>query len=234
MTEEPRNEGKQSSSVAHHENEPKKQELTKRNADFMYRLRKELKESKLNDEQRSEALIDTETRLLEAQKTGKTAKHLFGTPTQRLNEIVEGPKKAKIEAQNNNMWIRALDNGLIFAALFAAMYAIMMLIEPKTITSTPGPSGLLAIILTSAVGGIGMGYIYKVLGSSKKRPSVWKQAGIVVIAVVLWIIFYTSFGMLPPVINPTLPFYGYAILAVAAFGGRWYLRRKFHIVGGIF
>ena len=132
------------------------------------------------------------------------------------------------------MWIRALDNGLIFAALFAAMYAIMMLIEPKTITSTPGPSGLLAIILTSAVGGIGMGYIYKVLGSSKKRPSVWKQAGIVVIAVVLWIIFYTSFGMLPPVINPTLPFYGYAILAVAAFGGRWYLRRKFHIVGGIF
>jgi uncharacterized membrane-anchored protein len=234
MSEEPRNAGKQQVE-AHTENTTKKHELTKRNADFMYRLRKEIKNSKLNDQQRSEALIDTETRLLEAQKTGTTAKQLFGTPTQRLNDLVEGPKKAQVAAQQSNMWIRALDNGLIFAALFSAMYAIMMLIEPKAIQASPGPSGILAIILTSLVGGIGMGYIYKVMGpDQKKRPSMWKQAGLTVAAVVLWIAFYMSFASLPSSINPTLPFIGYAILAVAAFGGRWYLRRKFHITGGIF
>lgn len=234
MSEEPRNAGKQVNETRHAE-KPKKTELTKRNADFMYRLRKEVKESKLNDQERSEALIDTETRLLEAQKTGKTAKQLFGTPTERLKEIVEGPKKAKTEAQNNNMWIRALDNALIFAALFAAMYAIMMLIQPASIKATPGPSGILAILLTSIVGGIGMAYVYRVLGPEQKtRPSMWKQAGIAVVAILLWIVFYMSFAMLPNAINPTLPIYGYVILAVAAFGGRWYLRRKFHIVGGLF
>ncbi len=57
------------------------------------------------------------------------------------------------------------------------MYAIMMLIEPRRLLVTPGPSGLLAIILTSAVGGIGMGYIYKVLGSSKKAPFRMETSG---------------------------------------------------------
>ena len=231
MSEEPRNAGAQQRHP--HSEHQKSTELTKRNADFMHRLRKELQASKLSDEQRQAALIDTETQLLEGQKTGTTAKQLFGTPTDRFKAIVEGPKKAKMEAQSNNIWLRAADNGLIFMALFAAMYALMMLIQPKSVQAAPGPAGILAIILTSAVGGFGIAYIYRLIGNRKKRPSLWKQAGITVLAVILWIIFYTAFGALPPVINPMLPLAGYIVLAVAAFAGRWYLRRKFHIVGGL-
>ncbi|MEE6711603.1 DUF1129 domain-containing protein [Pediococcus acidilactici] len=235
MSEEPRNAGAQQ---RHSRPEHKQStELTKRNADFMHRLRKELQASKLSDEQRQAALIDTETQLLEGQKTGTTAKQLFGTPTDRFKAIVEVPKKAKMEAQSNNIWLRAADNGLIFMALFAAMYALMMLIQPKTFQEAPGsaagPAGILAIILTSAVGGLGIAYIYRLFVNRKKRPSLWKQTGITVLAVILWIIFYTAFGALPPAINPMLPLAGYIILAVAAFAGRWYLRRKFHIVGGL-
>ena len=231
MSEEPRNAGKQGEQkpVAH-----KKQTLTKRNEDFMFRLRKELKDSKLNDEQRQTAIIDTETKLLAGQKTGKTAKQLFGTPTQRLTELVEGPKKEKIEAQNNNYWLRALDNALIFVALFAAMYGIMMAMQPKTIEQAPGPAGVLSIILTSAMGGLGISYIYKIMAKQKKRPSIWKQGGITIVAVILWMIFYTSFAMLPKIINPILPIYGYISLAIATFALRWYLRRKFQITGGPF
>ncbi len=110
MSEEPRNAGAQQRHP--HSEHQQSTELTKRNADFMHRLRKELQASKLSDEQRQAALIDTETQLLEGQKTGTTAKQLFGTPTDRFKAIVEGPKRLKWK-------LKAITSG--FAPLITAL-----------------------------------------------------------------------------------------------------------------
>ena len=79
MSEEPRNAGAQQRHP--HSEHQQSTELTKRNADFMHRLRKELQASKLSDEQRQAALIDTETQLLEGQKTGTVSYTHLTLPT---------------------------------------------------------------------------------------------------------------------------------------------------------
>ncbi|GEP18947.1 DUF1129 domain-containing protein [Pediococcus argentinicus] len=245
MSEEqqPRNAGKQQVEDAEKAVEtteastPKKAELTKRNADFMFRLRKELADQKIDADKLKQALDDTEAKLLEGQKKGQTAKQLFGTPTEHMQEIVHGPKRQIGAQTTDNLWLRAVDNGLIFMALFSAMYALMAFFQPAAIVKSPGPAGLLAIIGTSAVGGIGMGYVYKWLYPSSnggKRPTFWRQIGVTTAAVLAWIVAYMVFSVIPSVINPTLPAFGYVILAALAFGGRWLFRRRYNIVGGLF
>lgn len=233
----PRNADKQEKQVENKEQDTgaitPKTGLTKRNADFMFKLRKEIANSGLNNEKQEEAIHDTEKQLLDGQKSGQTARQIFGTPSERVEEIVRGPKKETV-SQNDNYWFRSLDNALIFAALFSAMYAVMSMFQPQTIAKTPGPAGFLAIILTSAVGGLGMGYVYRVLYPDKKapRPSLWKQIGMTVLAVLVWISCYTLFAALPSSINPLLPPAGYIAIAVITFGARWYLRRRYGITGG--
>ena len=132
-----RNAGKQV-----HSERKAKQTYTKRNEDFMFRLTKELNENdKLSEEKKEEALQDTKLRLLEGQLKGETAKQIYGTPTDRVKEIIEGPKKAPVETK---YWMKALDNGMVFLMIFALMFGIMMIFQPKSVTSEPGPAGITA------------------------------------------------------------------------------------------
>ena len=75
--------------------------LTRKNEDFMYQLNKQLDAQGATAEAKTALLEETMTALLEGQKTGQTAKGLFGTPTKHADELLH-PKKTPAEQQQTS------------------------------------------------------------------------------------------------------------------------------------
>ncbi|WP_412989462.1 DUF1129 domain-containing protein [Pediococcus siamensis] len=224
-----RNAGKQE----HTKHKTKPQTFTKRNEDFMYRLTKELNaNSKLTDEKKEEALQDTKLRLLEGQLKGETAKQIYGTPTDRVKEIIEGPKKAPVETK---YWMKALDNGMVFFMIFALMFGIMLLVQPKSIATEPGPAGITAMLAISIIGGACAPFLTDRLqptSSKKERRSIWRTIGMATGMVLVWMVAYMAFSALPQSLNPVLPFEVYFAIAAVLFVFRLWFKRRYHVTGG--
>lgn len=223
-----RNAGKQV-----HSERKAKQTYTKRNEDFMFRLTKELNENdKLSEEKKEEALQDTKLRLLEGQLKGETAKQIYGTPTDRVKEIIEGPKKAPVETK---YWMKALDNGMVFLMIFALLFGIMMIFQPKSVTSEPGPAGITAMLAISIIGGACAPFLTDRLqptSKKKERQSIWKTIGMATGMILVWMVAYMLFSSLPQSLNPILPFEAYLVLAAVLFVVRMWFKRRYHVTGG--
>jgi len=67
-------------------------QLTKKNDQFIFDLNKALEGSDISEEKKVLAMNDMLTKLIEGQKTGVTAKQLYGTPTDAIETIVNTPE----------------------------------------------------------------------------------------------------------------------------------------------
>lgn len=106
--------------------------LTRKNEDFMYQLNKQLDAQGATAEAKTALLEETMTALLEGQKTGQTAKGLFGTPTKYADELLH-PKKTPAEQQQTSTVLMSVDNGLMFFAIFTFMFGLIGLMQPSTL-----------------------------------------------------------------------------------------------------
>jgi uncharacterized membrane-anchored protein len=223
-------------SVATH-HELSDQGLTKRNEEFMFQLGKQLDAQGAKPEKKTQAVEETLTALIEGQKTGTTAKQLFGTPTAYATEIVKGPVHRGPREQSSYKLL-ALDNGLMFFNIFAFMFGLLSLFSPKSMAANQtGTSGITAIILVAVSGGLLFAWVTKVLSPAKKgeeKKPVWYKILSVVAALIAWVAIYFAASLMPTVINPTLPGIAYVVLAVLGFLADMYVRRRFNIVGGAF
>lgn len=217
--------------------------LTRKNEDFMYQLNKQLDAKGVKADKKQEYMTQTINELKEAQKVGKTAKALFGTPTAHAEELVNPKKPADSEQQNTNVWMLALDNGLMFFAIFAFMFGLIGIINPRSLNPNGhiGNSGLTAILLVAVAGGLVFGYIAKIMQPYKDPKtgkmvsrSLWYRILMIVLAFIVWIGIYTISAVLPNSINPQLNKWVYIVLGVVVFGGDLYLRTRFHIVNNVF
>lgn len=213
--------------------------LTKRSEEFMYQLNKQLDEQGIKQDKKPEALKTTIDTLLEGQKKGQTARQLFGTPAEKADELINGPKKAPVPASQSSFGLLATDNGLMFFSIFALLFGFMGTFQSKALkaqAATSGTSGILAIILVAVFGGLLFAWVTKSIqpGSEKaKQHSMWYKIGVVAVGLVAWIAIYFFVGFMPAKgINAQLPGLVYIVLAVIGFGVDIYLRRKYHIVGG--
>ncbi|AMV60423.1 Integral membrane protein [Pediococcus damnosus] len=209
-----------------------KQTFTKRNEDFMFRLKRELKTSKLSDEKKNEALLETESRLLEGQLKGETAKQIYGTPTDRVKGIIAGPKKAPVETK---YWMKVLDNSMVFLMIFSLMFGIMMIAQPKSIAEQPGPAGITAMVAISLIGGACAPFLTDRLqptSKTKERSSIWKTIAMATGMILVWMVAYMAFSSLPAAVNPVLPYEVYLAMAVALFFVRMWFKRRYHLTGG--
>ncbi len=213
------------------------QGLTKRNEEFMFQLNKILDQRDFTGAQRNIKMDDTLEKLKAGQKTGQTAKQLFGTPTAHAEEMINGPaKKADgSDAEQAGFWPTAADSALSILAIFTAMYGILGFFS-KQPAQQSGQMGIVGIVLVSGVFGLGWAWLTPMLNPTdhRKRLPLWKillaMAGLLVLILVL----FMGVSLLPAVINPILPAWLYIILALAAFGADLWLRRRFNVVGGMF
>ena len=77
------------------ENRQLEQNLTKRNEQYIFDLKKSLKAANLSEEELALALHGILPELVAGQKTGKTARQLFGTVSERTEAILNNQQKSK-------------------------------------------------------------------------------------------------------------------------------------------
>ncbi|KRL34271.1 DUF1129 domain-containing protein [Liquorilactobacillus uvarum] len=205
--------------------------LTKRNEDYMFRLNRMLEEKGVPSEKRKQAVDEMIVELRDKQRQGITAGKLYGTVSERTEAIIAGPKK---KAKEPSYWSVALDNGLIMFMMFCIMYAALGAFSKKQAEVN---GGILTLIVTSVIAGLGMAYFYKVAGyrrDRRKRIPFWKTLLLSGALVVIWITAYTLVMAVPGALNRTFEPIVYAVLAVIAFGVRYILKKKYGLIGSIF
>lgn len=210
------------------ENRDLEEKLTKRNQQYIFDLKKSLTAANLTEEEKTLALHEILPQLVDGQKTGKTARQLFGTVSECTQNILEKPTPQ----QEVKPWMEWLDNSLLLLGVLALMGGLMPMLSKGATTTY----GLLTLFFASMAGGLAFYlinryvYQYERPGVAKEdRPSFIKKAGILMGAVVMWIVVFTAAAMLPPVINPMLPPIYTMVIGAAAFGVRYLFKKKFNI-----
>lgn len=225
-------------------NELTQYKLTRKNEDFVYQLQKQLKEQGAKTDAIPGMIQDTVKSLQEAQKSGKTARTMYGTPTHYAHQLIHPNENKKQEDFKTSSFPQlALDNTLMLLAIFTIMYGIMGALPNNSIgkLKVNGAAGITAIVIISIVGGLSFGYITKVMepvkdeatGRVKKRP-VGMRIGLTIAAFIVWLAAYMLVNLLPNIINPVLNNWVEIVIGVIAILGDIYYRRRYHIVGSAF
>ncbi|WP_373842459.1 DUF1129 domain-containing protein [Limosilactobacillus sp.] len=215
--------------------------LTRKNEEFMYQLNKQLDRQGVASEKQPAMLKETAEQLVAGQKKGKTAKTLFGTPTDRAKEL-KHPKPSTQHMTRRSIKLLAIDNTLIFLSIFTFMYFLMFWLSPLAMRSSrAGSSGITAILLVAILGGILYGYVAMQLQPTRNKDGKWVQTKpmwfrvlTVAFGLVAWLAVYMLVSLLPNIVNPRLNRWVYLIIAVAAFVGDIVYRRKYHVTGGFY
>lgn len=174
-------------------------ELSKRNQEFIFHLTKLLSQSKsFNDEKTNSTIAELQEKLLTGQKTGKTARQLFGTPTEYFQDLTD-PKAAaarrkKLAQQGHHQaaassaadarrpkiteqlfeysfWTEFLDTAWTLLIMFSAMYALTAALG--TSSKKVQGVGLVSLFVLSIVAGAVYVFATRVLSPdpSKKRTA---------------------------------------------------------------
>lgn len=205
------------------------QQLTKRNEQYLFDLKKALQNANLSEEAQVSALHDLLVPLVAEQKSGKTARQLFGTVSECAEKIIHKPKEIP-EPSGFLMW---LDNAmLLFGILTVTMYLMELFSKGKS-----QAMGLLTLLLSAMAGGLMFYFMYKYVtrydrpnADKSKRPGFLKTGLILVSSALLWIVVFAGSTLfLPAMLNPVVD----PIIAVALGGVtllvRYFLKKKFNM-----
>ncbi|WP_407855141.1 DUF1129 domain-containing protein [Enterococcus sp. 22-H-5-01] len=217
------------------ENDQLEEKLTKRNEQYIFDLKKALRAANLSNEQMTLALNEMLPTLVEEQKTGKTARQLFGTVSERLEYIVDKPVEQKKSSTASLMW---LDNFLLLFGLLGIVSGIMGLFVPRGTQAVT--YGLTALVIASAVGGLVFYmmylfvYQYEQPGADKsKKPKTWKTIVMLGSVTLVWFLVFNGAALLPQSLNPILDPMVLVVLSALALAARYYLKKRFGIISSL-
>lgn len=209
-------------------------QLTKRNEQYIFDLKKSLVAGNLSDELQAIALSSILAELVAGQKTGKTARQLFGTVTERTDIILNAPTPAK-ESNWKQMW---LANTLMIFGFLSLLSGALPLLSKANATGQQ--QGILTIIIASITGGYAFYVAYKKIyiydrpgADQSQRPGTLKSMGMMVGIMLVWMVFFMGSALITPTINATLEPFVYLGLAGIAFATQYVLKKKFNIRGSL-
>ena len=203
-------------------------ELTKKNQEFIHIATNQLIKDGKSDEEIKALLEEILPVIIENQKTGVTARNLYGAPSEWAASHSQTANQASpIEEQNENPWLMWVDSSLLILAIIAGMNGIMNLFN----------SGTQYGIITLLVIGFGVGagmymmyhFVYREQARTGQRPNLLKAILFLALATVAWSAVFLLAALIPTTINPTVHPLLAILLAAAAFGLRYFLRKKYNI-----
>ncbi|TPR13051.1 DUF1129 family protein [Apilactobacillus timberlakei] len=234
MTEEKRNAHVQQK---HHDKDKEERSqfdnigLTKRNADYMFRFNRALRGTDLSVDRKSEIISQMKDQLLVEQKHGATARNLYGTVEERIDFIMNPPKKPT--KLMDNFWPNAVYNMLFFGIIFNILYGITLLISKGG--QVEQSAGIVSIIVLSMLSGIIMPLLTRMLDSNVQHTySGWMRALFMLLIIIAWVLSFTLSMSIPRAINPVVPFYVNFVIAAVAIGFAIYVYRKYTITVNFF
>ncbi|GAX00430.1 DUF1129 family protein [Secundilactobacillus silagei] len=207
--------------------------LTKRNADYMFRFNQALQATKLNPDKKAETVKKITAELLAGQKTGKTARNLYGNDVDaHVKEIVEGPVRPA--GAMDPYWPSVLYNGLNFFTIFSIMFGIMFLISPASQKSGQ-TVGLISIIVSSVIAGFALPLVPRIFDSKREhRYALWIRIIGAVVFLIFWLLLFTLTSALPGYLNPALNAWVMIVLGVLGALASIWVKRQYKLTQGFF
>ena len=214
------------------ENRELEKQLTKRNQQYIFDLKKSLEAANLSEEEKTVALHEMLPILVQEQKGGKTARQLFGTVSERTEAIITKP----VEQKESGPFLMWLDNTLLILGIFGLMLGVMGVFTK----GQAQPYGLLTLFLMAMLAGWVFYLMYKYMyqyerpGADKsKRPKMWKIILILVGAFLVWIVTISLSSMLQPPLNPQVDPLIEIVIGAVALAAKYYLKKKYNIISSL-
>ncbi|SKA02484.1 Uncharacterized membrane-anchored protein [Pilibacter termitis] len=218
------------------QNQELEEKLTKKNTEYIFSLKKAMDELGISETEKVEKLNEMLTEIVDKQKSGQTARSIYGTVTHVTNEMKSPNATAQNKEENTRPLWMWLDNTLLLLAVLGLVSGVSAFIT-KEQTST---YGLLSTVVMAAVGG-GVFYMmyhfiyqYEKPGADRsKRPSMLKMAGIMLVAMFVWMLIYAGTLFVPPVLNPHVSGWVMILIGGLSFLAKMYLKRQFNIASSL-
>lgn len=215
------------------ENQAYWEQLTKRNEQYMNSLDKALIAANVSELKRAQTYNEMLKALVEGQRSGQTARRLYGTVTERTDVLLGEP--AAIQTGRSENWKIMLDGGLLMGSLFALITGVSGTFGTEA--GTGSEMGLITLILNYIVGGF---VVLKIVDNvpDKENPKKGGMLRYILIAtagMLAWMFLMTaSMAFIPTSINILLPSAFCLAIGIAGVLAKMYLKRKLDIRGGIF
>lgn len=213
----------------------KHKELTKRNANFVYEVKKLLtEENKLSEEEIDNQIKEITHRLLSEQRKGITAKQLFGTPQKYLTDM-NAPKPDNRMLHDFAYSTLALDSTYLMMILFTITAFIFTLMSNKNSHSEGMQGyGITFLVTVSVLGGFLYTWCLREFtpkaGEQDKHTKGAKFLGIFG-AMIVWMAAVFAISLLPSPFNPVMPAATYLVIAVLAYILLQFNRKKNDLTG---
>ncbi|MGP6140369.1 MULTISPECIES: DUF1129 domain-containing protein [unclassified Jeotgalibaca] len=209
-------------------------ELTKRNEQYMVGLDRALKQANYDEENKHVLYNKMMTELVSNQKSGTTARQLYGTVSECAENILQQHEESIVPERSPN-WLIAIDGGLLLGSIFALISGISLLTSDANVQ--PG-MGIISLILNFIAGGLSMLVISKYQpdpNAPKGKKGYGKYIAATTIAMLFWMLAMTAtMALVPPAINISLSAPAYLVIGGLGFALKFYLKKKFTITGGLF
>ncbi|WP_413627729.1 DUF1129 family protein [Fructilactobacillus vespulae] len=210
------------------------QGLSKKNVEYLTRFREALAETKMIADKQNDIFAETIVEVLAGQKQGKTARGMYGTVAEKVENIVNPPAKPVGPMTKERYLIDASYNVLWFMILFMFMYAAMFFMAPDQ-AKQGGVAGITSIILSSIIAGAGMPVVTQLFAPGvKHKYNAFIRLLLMIVAFAAWMVIFYSSNALPRVINPVVSPIINIIIGALAVVGVIYMRAKYTITSGLF
>lgn len=213
------------------ENKELFKQLTKRNDQYMMSLDKALIAANISEEKRVAIYNEMLKNLIKGQKSGQTARQLYGTVTERTSVLLASPKEN--ETGRSEDWKIMLDGGLLMGAMFALITGLSGFIGK----GQGSEMGIITMILNFILGGFVILLISKNMPdkNKNKKGNTLRYILVSTAGMLGWMFVMTaSMALLPSSINILMSAGVNIAIGVTAFAAKMYFKRKLNIHGGLF
>ena len=212
-----------------------RKELSKKNADYIFRLQKELEtQGKMSQEEAQKRIDLLLPEIVLAQHHGRPASNFYTmSPKLKAADLIKPKEKT---AADIPFWQYAVDGALIYVVLFVGIFGVLALFQ--TNSKANAQMGILTLISVGAgMGALMTKYnelILPATGKSNKIP--WSKLILGLVTMILGLLALMWLLSLPAlkVINPILPGEANIIIAIAVDGIRWLFRKHYELIGSVF
>lgn len=209
------------------------QKLTKKNEQYMLSLNKTLTEKNMSETKKEEVFNEMLHNLVERQKSGETARQLYGTVTECANQLIAKPEQSQTGPSEN--WKIALDGGLMIGGLFSLITGLSGLFS--NVENASSSLGLITTLLNFIVGGLVILWISKNMPDRKnpKKGGMFRYILVSTIGMLsLMVVMTGSMMVIPEAVNVPINAIGNVVVGVLAFVAKYFAKRKLNIRGGLF
>ncbi|MCQ8261217.1 DUF1129 family protein [Streptococcus suis] len=203
-------------------------ELTKKNQEFIHIATNQLIKDGKTDSEIKALLEEILPTIIEKQKTGVTARTLYGAPSEWAARKSFSKEEMKDQVEfNENPWLMWLDSSLFMLALIAGINGVMNLLGQGA------QYGLVTLLVIGFGVGAGMYFMYHFVYREQiqtgQRPKLLKAILFLGLATLAWSLVFLLAALIPATFNPILPPIATILIGAVAFGIRYLLKKKYNI-----